>query len=107
MSRTTKEPTVNVTFNTDLDYTPPSARVHPRILNVELGRFKLEIQEDVSGVLCVGAWKDAKKAADSLFWIELSPGELDDLIGLLSRARDEARALGMPGRHCKPREVIS
>ena len=90
---------VSVTRNTDIDLTPPKARVHPRVLNVERGNYRLEIHEDLSGDLCIGAWEGRKVAPISLFWIEATPGNFDELLELLSIARDKARDLGMPAKY--------
>jgi|KBSSwiStaDraftv2_1062776.scaffolds.fasta_scaffold4734699_1 hypothetical protein len=94
--------------NKELDWTPAAVRVHPRIVKATGATLSVEVQEASRGprnepILIVGAWE----GSNDQFWIELRPSQVDELIDLLSAARDRAHAVGMPCRPPRGKEVIS
>jgi hypothetical protein len=107
--RTPAKPVVTVSLEKDLDidWTPATARVHPRVVTVKQGKLYASVAEawlshgqgkGGSFIFIVGVGDGTGEVRDNLFGEEFSPDDLDLFISLLGLARDKARALGMPSK---------
>jgi hypothetical protein len=81
-------------------WTPAENFVYPRRVNVQQGRFVVEVEETQiekgNYVLWVGAGNGKKQPTFDIMGEDMTPAELDIFIELLTIARDRARELGMP-----------
>jgi hypothetical protein len=81
--------------NNDVDFTPPSQVVHPRVVRVEYKGHKVEIEEglflDGTPFLSLGVYM-----SDDNVFINLPPAKLDELLFAIGIARAEARQRRMP-----------
>lgn len=109
MKRTKRKPAPKVTVgeNDDIDWTPASAKVFPRVVTVERGKIIVDVQEinwepvlpnRLGFVVGAGARSAKDVRWNILGGYECTPQELDEFIELLTIARDKAKALGMPSQ---------